>query len=68
MMYVLTEEEYLNLLDSRDDLPKLKATLKKECESISHSIDVYKQLGDDEIVRDLAVRLNTTLSIIDGYL
>lgn len=68
MMYVLTEEEYLNLLDSRDDLPKLKATLKKECERISHSIDVYKQLGDDEIVRDLAVRLNTTLSIIDGYL
>lgn len=68
MHYILTEEEYLNLLDSRNDLPKLKASLKKECERISPQIDVYKQLGADEIVRDLAVQLNTILIIIDKYL
>ena len=68
MMYVLTEEEYFNLSESRNDLPKLKAALKKECEEISNEIDIYKQLGSDNIVRDLAVRLNTTLIIIDKYL
>lgn len=68
MHYILTEEEYLNLLDSRNDLTKLKVALKKECEEISHQIDIYKQNGSDNIVRDLAIRLNTTLIIIDKYL
>ena len=68
MMYVLTEDEYFNLSESRNDLPKLKAALKKECEEISNQIDIYKQLGSDNIVRDLAIRLNTTLIIIDKYL
>lgn len=68
MMYVLTEEEYFNLSESRNDLPKLKAALKKECEEISNQIDIYKQLGSDNIVRDLAIRLNTMLIIIDKYL
>ena len=68
MMYVLTEDEYFNLSESRNDLPKLKADLKKECEEISNQIDIYKQLGSDNIVRDLAIRLNTTLIIIDKYL
>ena len=68
MMYVLTEEEYFNLSESRNDLPKLKAALKKECEELSNQIDIYKQLGSDNIVRDLAIRLNTTLIIIDKYL
>ena len=68
MMYVLTEEEYFNLFESRNDLSKLKAALKKECEEISHQIDIYKQLGSDNIARDLAIRLNTTLIIIDKYL
>lgn len=67
-MYLLNEEEYFNLSESRNDLPKLKAALKKECDEISHQIDVYKQLGSDSIVRDLAARLNTTLIIIDKYL
>lgn len=68
MMYVLTEEEYFNLSESRNDLPKLKASLKKDCEEISHQIDIYKQLGSDNMVRDLAIRLNTMLIIIDKYL
>ena len=68
MMYVLTEEEYFNLSESRNDIPKLKAALKKECEEISNQIDIYKQLGSDNIVRDLAIRLNTMLIIIDKYL
>lgn len=68
MMYVLTEEEYFNLSENRNDLIKLKVALKKECEEISHQIDIYKQLGSDNIVRDLAIRLNTTLIIIDKYL
>ena len=66
--YILTEEEYFQLSESRNDLPKLKAALKKECEEISHQIDIYKQLGSDNMVRDLAIRLNTTLIIIDKYL
>ena len=68
MMYVLTEDEYFNLYESRNDLPKIKAALKKECEEISNQIDIYKQLGFDNAVRDLAIRLNTTLIIIDKYL
>lgn len=68
MMYVLTEEEYFNLSESRNDLPKLKAALKKECDELNHQIDVYHQLGSESMTRDLAVRLNTMLMIIDKYL
>lgn len=68
MMYVLTEEEYFNLSESRNELPKLKEALKKECKEISNQIDIYKQLGSDNIARDLAIRLNTMLIIIDKYL
>jgi hypothetical protein len=68
MMYVLTEEEYFQLSESRNDMPKLKTALKKECEEIRHQIDIYKQLGSDNMVRDLRIRLNTTLIIIDKYL
>nr|DAX05412.1 MAG TPA: hypothetical protein [Caudoviricetes sp.] len=68
MMYILTEEEYFNLSESRDDFSKLKADLKKECEEINHQIDIYKQIGSDNMARDLAIRLNTTLIIIDKYL
>ena len=68
MMYVLTEEEYFNLSESRNELPKLKAALKKEFKEISNQIDIYKQLGSDKIARDLAIRLNTMLIIIDKYL
>ena len=68
MMYVLTEDEYFNLSESRNDLTKLKTALKKECEEISNQIDIYKQLGSNDMVRDLAIRLNTTLTIIDKYL
>lgn len=68
MMYVLTEEEYFQLSESRNDLPKLKAALKKECDEPNHQIDVYHQLGSEGMTRDLAVRLNTILMIIDKYL
>ena len=68
MMYVLTEEEYFNLSEIRNDLTKLKVALKKECEEISHQIDIYKQRGSDNIVRDLEIRLNTMRIIIDKYL
>jgi hypothetical protein len=66
--YILTEEEYFQLSESRNDLPKLKAALKKECDELNHQIDVYHQLGSERMTRDLAVRLNTILMIIDKYL
>ena len=68
MMYILTEEEYFNLSESRNDLPKLKAALKKECDELNHKIDVYHQLGSEKMTKALAVRLNTILMIIDKYL
>lgn len=68
MHYILTEEEYFNLSESRNDLPKLKVALKKECDELNHQIDVYHQLGSERMTRDLAVRLNTILMIIDKYL
>lgn len=68
MHYILTEEEYSELSESRNDLPKLKAALKKECDELNHQIDVYQQLGSERINRDLAVRLHTILMIIDKYL
>lgn len=68
MHYILTEEEYFQLSESRNDLPKLKAALKKECDELDHQIDVYHQLGSERMARDLAVRLNTILIIIDKYL
>ena len=68
MMYVLTEEEYFQLSESINDLPKLKATLKKECEELLNQIDAYRQIGSDNIARELSIRLNTTLVIIDKYL
>lgn len=68
MMYILTEEEYFNLSESRDDLPKLKAALKKECDELNHKIDVYHQLGSEKMTKALAVRLNTILMIIEKYL
>ena len=68
MHYILTEEEYFQLSESRNDLPKLKAALKKECDELNHQIDVYHQLGSERITMDLAVRLNTILMIIDKYL
>ena len=64
----MTEEEYFQLSESRNDLPKLKAALKKECDELNHQIDVYHQLGSERITMDLAVRLNTILMIIDKYL
>lgn len=67
-MYVLTEEEYFHLSESQNDLAKLKAALKKECEETSSAIDVYKQLGSNDMVKILATRLNTMLIIIDKYL
>ena len=68
MMYVLTEEEYFQLSDRNNDLPKLKAALKKECEELVNQIDAYRQIGSENIARELAIRLNTTLVIIDKYL
>lgn len=68
MMYILTEEEYFNLSESRNDLPKLKAALKKECDELNHQIDAYHQLGSEKMTKALAVRLNTILMIIDKYL
>lgn len=68
MMYILTEEEYLNLSESRNDLPKLKAALKKECDELNHKIDVYHQLGSEKMTKALTVRLNTILMIIEKYL
>lgn len=68
MHYILTEEEYFQLSESRNDLPKLKAALKKECDELAYQIDVYHQLNSERMARDLAVRLNTILMIIDKYL
>lgn len=68
MMYVLTEEEYFQLSKNSNDLPKLKAALKKECEELVNQIDDYHQIGSENIARELAIRLNTTLVIIDKYL
>lgn len=68
MMYVLTEEEYFQLSESSNDLQKLKAALKKDCEELVNQIDAYRQIGSDNIARELAIRLNTTLLIIDKYL
>ena len=68
MMYVLTEEEYFQLSESSNDLPKLKSALKKECEELVNQIDAYHQIGSDNIARELSIRLNTTLMIIDKYL
>lgn len=68
MHYILTEEEYFQLYESRNDLPKLKAALKKECDELAHQIDVYHQPNSERMARDLAVRLNTILMIIDKYL
>ena len=68
MMYVLTEEEYFQLSESSNDLPKLKAALKKECEELLNQIDAYRQIGSENIARELSIRLNTTLVIIYKYL
>ena len=68
MMYVLTEEEYFQLSENTNDLPKLKAALKKDCEELSNQIDACRQIGSENIARELAIRLNTTLVIIDKYL
>ena len=68
MMYVLTEEEYFQLSENSNDLPKLKAALKKDCEELVNQIDAYRQIGSENIARELAIRLNTTLVIIDKYL
>ena len=68
MMYVLTEEEYFQLSESSNDIQKLKAALKKDCEELVNQIDAYRQIGSENIARDLAIRLNTTLVIIDKYL
>ena len=68
MMYVLTEEEYFKLSESSNDLPKLKAALKKDCEELINQIDDYRKIGSDNIAMDLSIRLNTTLMIIDKYL
>ena len=68
MMYVLTEEEYFHLSESQNDLAKLKAALKKECDEISRSIDMYRSAGAQEIVNAYAERLNQTIYIIDKYL
>ena len=68
MMYLLTEEEYFKLSKSSNDLPKLKAALKKDCEELVNQIDAYRQIGSENIARELAIRLNTTLVIIDKYL
>ena len=68
MMYVLTEEEYFQLSESSNDLPKLKAALKKDCEELISKIDNYRQIGSENIANDLAIRLNTILMIIDKYL
>ena len=68
MMYVLTEEEYFQLSESSNVLPKLKAALKKECEELVNQIDAYRKIGSENIARELAIRLNTTLVIIDKYL
>ena len=68
MMYLLTEEEYFQLSESNNDLPKLKAALKKDCEELVNQIDAYRQIGSENIARDLAIRLNTALVIIDKYL
>lgn len=68
MQYILTEEEYFQLSESRNDLTKLKEALKKECDELNQQIDVYHQLGSERMTRYLAVRLNTILIIIDKYL
>ena len=68
MMYVLTEEEYFQLSESTNDLQKLKAALKKDCDELLNQIDAYRQIGSENIARELAIRLNTTLVIIDKYL
>ena len=68
MMYVLTEEEYFQLSESSNNLPKLKAALKKDCEELVNQIDAYRQIDSENIARELAIRLNTTLVIIDKYL
>lgn len=68
MMYVLTEEEYFQLSESSNDLPKLKAALKKDCEELNNQIYNYRKIGSDSIAMDLSIRLNTTLMIIDKYL
>lgn len=68
MMYVLTEEEYFQLSESSNDLQKLKAALKKDCEELVNQIDAYRKIGSENIARELAIRLNTTLVIIDKYL
>ena len=68
MMYVLTEEEYFQLSESSNDLQKLKAALKKECEELTNDINDYRKIGSDSIAMDLSIRLNTILMIIDKYL
>ena len=68
MMYVLTEEEYFQLSENSNDLPKIKAALKKDCEELVNQIDSYRQIGSENIARELSIRLNTTLVIIDKYL
>ena len=38
MGYVLTDKEYLDLLDSSKDIPKLKRILAKDCEEINKQL------------------------------
>lgn len=68
MMYLLTEEEYFKLSKGQNDLAKLKAALKKECDELSKTIDAYKCVGAQKIVNAYAERLNQTIYIIDKYL
>ena len=68
MMYLLTEEEYFHLSESRNDIAKLKVALKKECDELSKTIDAYKCVGAHKIVSAYAERLNQTIYIIDKYL
>lgn len=38
MGYVLTDKEYLDLLESSKDIPKLKSILAKDCEEINKQL------------------------------
>lgn len=48
MGYVLTDKEYLDLLESSKDIPKLKRILAKDCEEINKQLCGVKKESESD--------------------
>ena len=49
MGYVLTDKEYLDLLDSSKDISKLKRILAKDCEEINKQLCSVRKESESDV-------------------